>query len=174
MRYTETKIYDVKRSGTVDVGNVARNALKKANRRLVDGVQPFEMNQAQQFSMGYLSGFLAENRDMEREAFRMELAQEVKDFALSGLRSYGTAYDRVQVKSQRAEVRDEYWQYALLPVWTLTYRPRKDGKIYYFALNGQTGKICGELPVDMKRMAILFSGIFLPLLVILLTMGYLI
>ena len=65
MRYTETKIYDVKRSGTVDVGNVARNALKKANRRLVDGVQPFEMNQAQQFSMGYLSGFLAENRDME-------------------------------------------------------------------------------------------------------------
>lgn len=174
MRYTETKIYDVKRSGTVDVGNVARNALKKANRRLVDGVQPFEMNQAQQFSMGYLSGFLAENRDMEREAFRMELAQEVKDFALSGLRSYGTAYDRVQVKSQRAEVRDEYWQYALLPVWTLTYRPRKDGKIYYFALNGQTGKICGELPVDMKRMAILFAGIFLPLLVILLTMGYLI
>lgn len=174
IRYTETKIYDIKRCGTVEVGNLARNALKKANRCLVDGVQPFEMNQAQQFSMGYLSGFLAENRDMERDQFHMEVAQEVRDFALSGLRSYGTAYDRVQVKNQHADIRDERWQYALLPVWTLTYRPKQGGKIYYFALNGQTGKICGELPVDMRRLAILFASIFLPLLTILLTVGYLI
>ncbi len=40
LRYTETKIYDIARQGTVEVNHVARNALKKANRRLVDGVQP--------------------------------------------------------------------------------------------------------------------------------------
>ena len=56
----------------------------------------------------------------------------------------------------------------------LTYRPKQGGKIYYSALNGQTGKICGELPVDMRRLAILFASIFLPLLTILLTVGYLI
>ena len=174
LRYTETKIYDIARQGTVEVNNVARNALKKANRRLVDGVQPFEMGEMQRFSMGYLSGFMAENRDMERNTFETEVSQEVRDFAVSGLKSQGTAYDRVQITNQRAEISEGFWQYALLPVWTLTYKERQGGKIYYFAMNGQTGKVCGELPVDKGKLMILFASIFLPLLIILLILGYII
>ena len=155
LRYTETKIYDIARQGTVEVNHVARNALKKANRRLVDGVQPFEMGEMQRFSMGYLSGFMAENRDMERNFFETEVS-------------------RIQITNQRAEISDGFWQYALLPVWTLTYKERQGGKIYYFAMNGQTGKVCGELPVDKGKLLILFSSIFLPLLIILLILGYII
>lgn len=95
LRYTETKIYDIARQGTVEVNHVARNALKKANRRLVDGVQPFEMGEMQRFSMGYLSGFMAENRDMERNFFETEVSQEVRDFAVSGLKSQGISYDQI-------------------------------------------------------------------------------
>lgn len=174
LRYTETKIYDIARQGTVEVNHVARNALKKANRRLVDGVQPFEMGEMQRFSMGYLSGFMAENRDMERNFFETEVSQEVRDFAVSGLKSQGISYDRIQITNQRAEISDGFWQYALLPVWTLTYKERQGGKIYYFAMNGQTGKVCGELPVDKGKLLILFSSIFLPLLIILLILGYII
>ncbi len=36
--------------------------------------------------------------------------------------------------------------YALLPVWVVKVE-YKD-KIYRFAMNGQTGKLVGELPVD--------------------------
>ncbi len=174
LRYTETKIYDIARQGTVDVNNVARNALKKANRRLVDGVQPFEIGEMQNFSMGYLSGFMAENRDMERAAFEMEVSQEVRDFAVSGLKSQGNSYNRVQITNQRADISEGSWQYALLPVWTLTYKDRKNGKIYYFAMNGQSGKVCGELPVDKVKLLVLFASIFLPLLTILLIVGYII
>ncbi|MCD7908216.1 MAG: TFIIB-type zinc ribbon-containing protein, partial [Clostridium sp.] len=174
LRYTETKIYDIARQGTVDVNNVARNALKKANRRLVDGVQPFEIGEMQNFSMGYLSGFMAENRDMERAAFEMEVPQEVRDFAVSGLKSQGNSYNRVQITNQRADISEGSWQYALLPVWTLTYKDRKNGKIYYFAMNGQSGKVCGELPVDKVKLLVLFATIFLPLLTILLIVGYII
>ncbi len=174
LRYTETKIYDIARQGTVDVNNVARNALKKANRRLVDGVQPFEIGEMQNFSMGYLSGFMAENRDMERAAFEMEVSQEVRDFAVSGLKSQGNSYNRVQITNQKADISEGSWQYALLPVWTLTYKDRKNGKIYYFAMNGQSGKVCGELPVDKVKLLVLFASIFLPLLTILLIVGYII
>ena len=39
-------------------------------------------------------------------------------------------------------------QYALYPVWLITtYR----GKRYTFAMNGQTGKFVGDLPIDEKR-----------------------
>ena len=52
-------------------------------------------------------------------------------------------------------------------------RFRDNGKIYYFALNGQTGKICGQLPVDPKKLALLFLSIFLPLCILFLIGGYL-
>ena len=55
--------------GDMNVDSVARNALKKANRKLIDGVLPYRLNEKKDFSMGYLSGFMAENRDMEKDSF---------------------------------------------------------------------------------------------------------
>ena len=39
--------------------------------------------------------------------------------------------------------------YALLPVWFLSYKYRN--KYYYFAMNGQTGKFVGSLPWDKGK-----------------------
>ena len=172
LRYTETKIYDVDRQGTMDVDHVARGALQKANRELVDSVLPYKMEEKKDFAMGYLSGFLAENRDMEKQQFVQEVQSEVREFALSNLQAQVGDYSSVQIQQKNVTVSGEEWSYALLPVWTLTYNDKARGKIYYFALNGQTGKVCGELPVDNKKLIILFLSVFLPLFVLLLIGGY--
>lgn len=173
MRYTETQVYDVKRQGSMDVDNVARNGLRKANRQLVDGVLPFRMAEKKKFSMGYLSGFLAENRDMEKEQFIVDVQAEVKSFALQSIQSQAGSFDSMKIRRREAQIVDEEWSYALLPVWTLTYNDKSRGKIYYFTLNGQTGKVCGKLPVDNKKLALLFMSIFLPMMILLLIGGYL-
>ena len=49
----------MEREGQLDVKNVTRNALKKNNSALVEGVLPFDMEKLQPFDMGYLSGFQA-------------------------------------------------------------------------------------------------------------------
>lgn len=172
IRYTETKVYDVRREGDLDIDSVARNALKKANRKLVDGVLPYRMEEKKPFSMGYLSGFVAENRDMERESFVSEVQSEVRQFALENLKASAGDFSSLEVKNSEVDVTEEGWNYALLPVWTLTYNDKARGKIYYFALNGQTGKVWGELPVDNKKLAVLFLGVVLPLLILFLTGGY--
>ena len=41
-------------------------------------------------------------------------------------------------------------KYALLPVWLLSTQWK--GKNYLFAMNGQTGKLIGDLPIDSKRL----------------------
>jgi DNA-directed RNA polymerase subunit RPC12/RpoP len=174
LRYTETKTYDISRKGEMDVDNVARNALRKANRRLVDNVLPYRMEAKKEFGLGYLSGFMAENRDMEKQEFTGEVQDEVKNYASSSLESQASGYANLQVMTKDVRVSDEKWSSALLPVWTLTYKDKKDGKIYYFALNGQTGKAAGALPVDQKKLAVLFLTVFLPLFVLLLIGGYLI
>lgn len=172
LRYTETKVYDISRQGDMDVNSVARNALKKANRKLIDGVLPYRLNEKKDFSMGYLSGFMAENRDMEKDSFVKEVKDEVRQFALSNLKNQVSNYTSLQIRKNEAELTGEVWANALLPVWTVTYNDKARGKIYYFALNGQTGKIWGELPVDNKKLAVLFLSIFIPVFIILLFIGY--
>lgn len=173
-QYTETQVYDVSRSGQMKVDHVTRNALKKADKQLIEGVMPFDMKAMKPFSMEYLAGFFAEKRDMEREQFEGDVETEVKEFALGSLRSGILGYNGVNVQSQTARLKNGRWDYALLPVWTLTYKSPIDGQIYYFACNGQTGKVCGKLPMDSGKLWKFFLKIFLPLLAALLVGGYLI
>ena len=41
------------------------------------------------------------------------------------------------------------------------------GRDFLFAMNGQTGKLIGDLPIDKGRLAALFAGISLPLMLVL-------
>lgn len=171
-QYTQTQKYNVSREGEMQVEHVTRNALSKADRRLVEGVLPFEMEKLQPFQMGYLSGFMAEKRDLEEDKFRIEVQTEVKGYAENALKSEVAGYDSVMVRRQTTQLKGEKWDYALMPVWTLTYKDPKHDKVYYFACNGQTGKICGELPVDGGRLAVLFASVFAPIFLALLIVGY--
>lgn len=171
-RYTENRKYSIVRSGQMNVDRVTRNALKKADKKLVEGVMPFDMKDIKPFSMGYLSGFIAEKRDMETDQFAPEVEQEVRNFAASSLMASVNGYTNVQVRSQAANLNDVKWDYALMPVWTLTYRDSGSDKIYYFACNGQTGKVCGKLPIDKTKLAIFFAEIFFPLFAFLMIVGY--
>ena len=42
--------------------------------------------------------------------------------------------------------------YLLLPAWVLTYKHRADGEPYYYMMNGQTGRICGKLPINKGKL----------------------
>ncbi len=172
LQFTRTEKYDINRKGTMEIHNLTRNALSKGNRKLVEGVMPFDMTQMQAFQMGYLSGFLAENRDMEKEQFAQEVGAEVSAFAEQSLKSSVSGYDSVQYRKKETRVCESHWRYVLMPVWTMTYKDPKTDKVYYFACNGQTGKVCGELPVDPGRLMGLFLSCFIPVLIVLLVIGY--
>lgn len=172
-RYTENKKYNVVRNGRMNVDRVTRNALKKADRKLVEGVMPYELGKIKPFSMGYLSGFMAEKRDIEHEEYEREVEEEVRSYAASSLASGVDGYSNLQVQSRQIDLKNARWDYALMPVWTLTYKDGASGQIYYFACNGQTGKVCGKLPIDKVKLGIFFAEIFAPLFAVLLIVGYL-
>lgn len=174
IEYTETQLYQISRNGSMDVKHVIRDALKKANKQLIEGVLPFEMEQAKDFSMSYLSGFQAENRDLDAQSFLMDVEKEVHDFASGDIRKSVGNYDKVNVSQNNTALSDQQWHYALLPVWTMTYHDKSKNKMYYYAMNGQNGRICGELPVDTKKLAGLFVMVFVPVFIIMLIMGYII
>ena len=51
--------------------------------------------------------------------------------------------------------------YALMPVWMLN--TKWHGKDFTFAMNGQTGKLVGDLPMSWGRFWGLFAAIAAPL-----------
>ncbi len=169
--YTQTSVYDVDRQAELDFQHLTRNALNKENRQLVEAVQPFQLEGAKEFSMGYLSGFQAEKRDMEKQEISGELQREVQQHAEQMLRGTLSDYTSLQTGAQDVRIREEEWKYLLLPVWVLTYRGR-DGKQYYYAMNGQTKKVCGVLPVNKKAEALLCFGIFAAVFLLLLMGDY--
>ena len=158
--YTETKIYRVERAGDIHLEDITRNALKKANSKLSSGVRPYDMGKAQDFHMGYLSGFLAEKRDIEKEELKTEVEAEAREYGEKILRDTVHGYTSLSVKNCHFNRQRANWDYMLLPVWTVTYKGR-DGKIYYYSMNGQNGNVYGELPIDYKKVGILSGAVSL-------------
>lgn len=169
---TEKSVFRVVRDGNMPVQHVLRNALKKANAALADGVLPFTFGEGElkPFNMSYLSGFFAEKRDIGREDLQDEMRDEVRSYAVSQLASSVAEYKDVTVDPGCISISNEQWEYALMPVWSLTYND--NGKIYYFSVNGQTGKTIGELPVDKGKLIRTFLLIFIPMMLAILALFY--
>lgn len=149
--YTETKVYHVEREGEIDLNNLTENALKKANGKLANGVMPYKLEDLKEFHMGFLSGFMAEKRDIEQKEVEGRMQAEMKNSAEKLMRETVQGYNSVSVNQFGVIPKKEDWSYVLFPVWTVTYRGR-DGKIYYYSMNGQTGKVFGEFPIDHTKL----------------------
>lgn len=170
--YTETKVYRVEREGDVHLEDITKNALKKSNAKLAEGVLPYDVSKVQKFHMGFLSGFLAEKRDIERTELNKRVQQEANEYGEKILRGTVKGYSSISVKSCHLNQTQENWDYTMLPVWTVTYKG-KNGKMYYYSMNGQDGKVYGELPIDYKKVWILGGIVFGIVLILALIGGYL-
>lgn len=171
MEYTETKFYDIERSGEMSFSGMSAGALAKEEHKLAENVQPYSLSEMQNFHMGYLSGFLAEKRDIEKNMLMESMHSDARRYAREALRDSIRGYNSVTSENTSVQVKKENWQYCLLPVWLVTYHG-KNGKLFYYAMNGQTGQVFGELPVDYKKIAVLFAVIFIPVFLLLLAGGY--
>lgn len=156
--YTETKVFSIRRAGQLNLCDISRNALKKSQGKMMEGILPFNLKEAKDFHTGFLSGFQAEVKDMEKESFEADVSSEVNGYARNLLSGTVTSHGNFTIDSFHADVQKDIWHYVLLPVWVLTYRSGKD--MYYFAMNGQTGEICGKLPIDTRKLGITCAGIF--------------
>lgn len=155
--YTETERYHVVRGGRVSLENLTFTAMNREDSDLTRGVCPYDFDKAVDFSMAYLSGFQAERRMTEKQDIRPQAKGKIEQCTRQCLQNTITGYTTVTVDSTDYLIEREDWEYLLIPAWILTYQYR--GKEYYYAVNGQTGKTCGSLPLSMGRLAALFAGV---------------
>lgn len=156
LKHTETTVRGHFRQGNMQIRNMPEAALKGKDRDLMRYVCPFDSVDFVPFSMSYLSGFFAERRNIEASEIEAGVAQKIRHFSEEKLEK-SINYANVSIKDSSINVGDLKWKYNLLPVWVLNYK--HNDKNYLYALNGQTGKVYGELPVSSKKLAALFAGV---------------
>ncbi|MBR6791878.1 MAG: hypothetical protein IKM49_01980 [Ruminococcus sp.] len=155
-RYTETKYYEIVRSAKVFTDGIPADGETKIDDLLMESIEPYNYNDAKDFSMSYLSGFFADKYDVDKAAVFPRIRSRAAEAAKNVIRNSIVGYDRVSARSENYRILNTKWQYMLLPVWFMTYR--YNGEVYSFAINGQTGKLAGTPPLDKKKLALFSVG----------------
>ena len=164
-RVTYRKDFRIVRKGDIDVKNLPKLALAKSNKVLVESVYPFDFNNAINFDSSYLSGFVAEKKDIEKEALMNSIEDDVYKYSTKVVRDSMTG-ESVNVVNNDFTIGQGSFEYAMLPVWAISYNDRDSNKHFFFSVNGQTGKVVGKLPIDNAKLYLSGLIAILPLFLI--------
>jgi len=145
-----TRYYRVVRAGEFEARNLTRKALKAVDRQLSDGIHPYRDDGIKPYSPAYLSGFLAERRDLEKDDVRGDMEREADRLAKTAIYRSASGYASVTGNSDFIR-KNTSMRYVLMPAWTLTYQGKGEN-IYYYMMNGQTGTVCGKLPINKGKL----------------------
>lgn len=155
---TVTDHFYVRRAGTVPFRKIPTDASTKMPDAHMDSIEPFDYRELKPFTMAYLPGYLADKYDVSVQDSAERAEARAKNSAEAVMyHSAAMGYDTCVPVSRDMRLHRGRVHYALLPVWLLSTKWK--GKNFLFAMNGQTGKMIGDLPVSMRRFFAWFGGI---------------
>lgn len=147
--YTKTSHFLLTRAGTLTFERVPADGSSKMNDTYMEAIEPFDYSEMRSFDMPYLAGFTAEKYDVDAKAASSHANERIRKSTENEFASTTGGYATVTTQSANIKLLNGNTRYALLPVWMLNTSYK--GKIYTFAMNGQTGKFVGELPISTKK-----------------------
>ena len=154
--YTETSFYSVSRGGQIGFERVPVDGSSKIDDTLMESLEPYDFKDAVDFQTAYLAGYLADKYDVDAEASINRANERIKKSTEDAFRKTTSEYDSVMAESTNIQLQNGQAKYALYPVWILN--TTWNGQKYTFAMNGQTGKLVGDLPMDKGLYNKVFAG----------------
>lgn len=166
--YDITKHYNIEGDIDCEYNGISYDASAAFSDSISQRLAPFDTKKMKPFTPAFLSGFYADVADVDEEIYK-ELAMDfTKERLVAYLRDNKTmrsyhSFNDVNKLKRFMNVSGEREEAAMFPVWFMSYR--KGNRVAYATVNGQTGKVVADLPVDpakyMIGSAILTIVIFL-------------
>ena len=115
----------------------------------MDAVEPFDIGELKPFNPAYLAGFYTQRWDDSADKNESRAKNAAHD-ALMGfaLKKAGT-YSSKSVAGESIDWTGQKTESAMMPIWMM--HTEYKGKNYIFGMNGQTGKLMGEIQTSMSR-----------------------
>ncbi|MDO4620564.1 MAG: hypothetical protein Q4B09_08095 [Lachnospiraceae bacterium] len=165
--YTVTDYYHVSGHMETEYPDIPFDASEPFSDRLSSAILPYDMSALRTFTPSMLSGFYADRANVEKEAYQEEALQSAREETIRRLEGdpelQEMTLDVPEEEDFSLDVVD--CSCALLPVWFFSYR---DGdRVSYAAVNGQTGKVFADTPIDPKRYSAASLLLALPIFLLL-------
>lgn len=155
--YTETRYYAVTRRGSLGFDRVPVDGSTKMPDELMESLEPYDFRDAVDFNTAYLAGYLTDKYDVDAQQSIDRANQRIKQSTEQAFASTVQGYQSVVPEYSSIRLNNGRTRYALYPVWLLN--TEWNGEKYTFAMNGQTGKFVGDLPVDKNAYKKMFARI---------------
>ena len=143
------------------VYGTSHDATSNFSDSLSEAISPFSIKDKKDFSPSYLSGYYADNEDVDKKIYMEEnnnLANKYISKELEKAKEFHkyNAKPNVELKKNKAEL-------ALFPIYFLATKNKREDRISYAVINGQTGKIAADIPIDFGKFTIfsLFLAVIL-------------
>ena len=144
--YKETSHFAISREGKIRFEHVPVDGSSKMANDLMESIEPYNFSDAVDFKTAYLAGYLADKYDVGAEESMERANARVKESTERAFADTVKGYNTVSQESGSIQFSNGNAKYALYPVWLLN--TTWNGNKYTFAMNGQTGKFVGDLPID--------------------------
>ncbi len=154
--YNYTDHYDL--SGQIDAeyNNLSYDASSSFDDDISARIAPFDVRDKKEFTPSFLSGFYADTADVDSEIYKNDAIEIANSTSYDNIRRV-KAFSDVHLTGGRNSFSMttafhtfcEPPRRVMYPVWFMSYR--KNGRVAYATVNGQTGKVAADLPIDLKK-----------------------
>ncbi len=152
-----TDYYSVMRAGNISYEHVPVDGSKKLPDDLMESIEPFYHEDAVDFKTAYLSGYLADKYDIAQEEAVPRASERMSNETEEAFKET-LDYDTVTTRERGVKIYNTTADYILYPVWLMN--TKWQDKTFTFAMNGQTGRIVGNLPVAKGKAVGLGAFVF--------------
>lgn len=136
-----------------------------------EAIAPYDVKGMKVFTPAFLSGFYADTADVSADVYRPEAEMVAYEQSMSMLktepafRGYSMDTTKMGGNPSKLYTRTEGVDQAMFPVWFMSYR--NGDRVAYATVNGQTGKVVADIPVDIKKFLIGSLILTLPIFILL-------
>lgn len=144
---------------------ITHDAASNFSDSLSESIAPFSVKEKKEFSPTYLAGFYADSEDVVSDTYVDESnsivnKQASKELMKDSIYSKYKAKPNVELEPKTAEL-------GLFPVYFLSTKNRKGDRISYAVVNGQTGKVAADIPIDFKKYILASLILAIPIFILL-------
>ncbi len=135
------------------------NGTNRISEHLLRKINAFDLHQLRAYEPGFLAGYQALAFDRALEEAWEQARSEMRERTRQACRSQAST-TQIRSFSLNLDFSEESWRYIILPVYLTSYRYQ--GQSYQVLINGQTGVITGQRPVDWMKVWLIIAAILCP------------
>lgn len=150
--YIYHKHYRLSGNANTYYHGIIHDASSSFSDDISERIEPFDVKKKKSFTAGFLSGFYADTADVEPEVYHMNVLNFARDNTyqkFSRIREFSGYSLEKKLDGDKINNRLTQTDRTMFPVWFMSYR-HKD-RVAYATVNGQTGKVAADFPIDVKK-----------------------